>query len=55
MASKLAEDIVSGKTDMANVNLSDIGQQVLSGCSEDDMSKFAGNLDTLLPALQSFR
>ncbi len=54
MASKLADDIVSGKTDMASVNLSDIGQQVLSGCSEDDMSNFAGNIDALLPALQSF-
>lgn len=54
MASRLADDIVAGRTDMASVNLSDIGQQVLSGCNEEDMSQFAGNIDTLLPALQTF-
>jgi hypothetical protein len=51
MASRLANDIVEGRTDIASVNLSDIGQQVLSGCTEEDMSKFAGNIDSLLPAL----
>lgn len=54
MASRLADDIVAGRTDMASVNLSDIGQQVLSGCDEEDMNKFAGNIDALLPALQNF-
>jgi hypothetical protein len=54
MASRLADDIVSGRTDMGSVNLSEIGQQVLSGCSEEDMSSFAGNIDALLPALQQF-
>ena len=55
MASKLADDIVSGKTDMASVNLNDIGQQVLSRCSEGEMDKFAGNINSLLPALQAFQ
>ena len=55
MASKLANDIVSGKTDMASVNLNDIGQQVLSQCNEGEMDKFAGNINTLLPALQAFQ
>mgnify|MGYP006140531237 CR=1 FL=1 len=55
MASKLADDIVAGRTDMASVNLTDIGQQVLSGCNEDDMSKFANNIEELLPALQTFQ
>lgn len=54
MASRLADDIVSGRTDMASVNLKDIGQQVLAGCDEADMSKFAGNIEQLLPALQTF-
>ena len=54
MANRLADDIVSGRTDMASVNLSDIGQQVLSGCDQADMSKFADNIDALLPALQNF-
>lgn len=55
MASKLADDIVSGKTDMASVNLNDIGQQVLSQCNEGEMDKFAGNINNLLPALQAFQ
>lgn len=54
MANRLADDIVSGKTDMANVNLGEIGQQVLSGCNESDMSNFASNIEDLLPALQNF-
>jgi hypothetical protein len=55
MANKLADDIVSGKTDMASVNLNDIGQQVLSQCNEGEMDKFAGNINNLLPALQAFQ
>ena len=54
MASKLADDIVAGRTDMASVNLSDVGQQVLVGCNEEDMTQFAQNINQLLPALQSF-
>lgn len=55
MASRLAEDIVAGRTDMTNMNLSEIGQQVLSGCNEDDMASFAQNIDQLLPALQQMK
>ena len=54
MAAKLAEDISAGRTSMENLNLSDIGQQVLSGCNQEDMSNFANNIDNLLPALQQF-
>ena len=55
MASKLADDIIAGRTDMASVNLNDIGQQVLSQCGESEMDKFADNIETLLPALQNFQ
>lgn len=55
MASKLAGDIVAGRTDMASVDLNDIGQQVLSGCDEQDMSNFANNIESILPALQNFQ
>ena len=55
VANKLADDIVAGRTDMASVNLSDIGQRVLAGCDEEDMSKFAENIEELLPALQNFQ
>ncbi len=54
MANKLADDIVSGKTDMGSVNLQEIGEQVLAGGNEADMSKFASSIDQLMPALQQF-
>ena len=53
MASRLAEDIASGKTDLNSVDLNDIGQQVLAGCDENDMSKFADNISDLLPVLKN--
>lgn len=55
IANKLADDIVNGRADLSSMNLSDIGQEVLSQCDESDMNKFADNIDNLLPALQSFQ
>lgn len=55
IASKLADDIVNGRTDMTSMNLNDIGQQVLSQCDENDVSQFTNNVENLLPALQSFQ
>ena len=52
MASRLADDIMNGRTDMGSVNLSDIGKQVLDGCNEGEMDTFANNIESLLPALQ---
>lgn len=54
IATRLADDIVHGRKDFSSLNLSDIGQQVLSQCDENDMTQFANNIDNLLPALQSF-
>ena len=54
MANRLAEDIVNGKADLSQMDLSDIGQQVLSGCDESEMSQFANNIEELLPALKGF-
>ena len=54
LASKLADDIVNGRSDMSNMNLSEIGQQVLSQCNEEEMSQFANNIENLMPALQQF-
>lgn len=55
IANRLADDIVNGRADMSNMNLSNIGQEVLSQCDEGEMNKFASNIDNLLPALQSFQ
>mgnify|MGYP001163963608 CR=1 FL=1 len=51
MASKLAEDIMQGKSSLADMNLESIGKQVLSQCNQEDMSQFANNIDKLLPAI----
>lgn len=53
MAAKLATGLQSGQIDMANVDLASLGEQVLSKCSEKDMSNFAGNLENLLPVVHS--
>lgn len=53
MANQIAGDIVAGKADLSSLDLTDIGQQVLAGCSESDMSQFAANIDQLLPAIQA--
>lgn len=55
MAQRLAEDITSGKRDLASMDLSAIGQQVISQCDEGDMHDFASNIEHLLPAIQSFQ
>tara|TARA_B110000008_G_scaffold208288_1_gene207117 strand:+ start:1305 stop:2315 length:1011 start_codon:yes stop_codon:yes gene_type:complete len=55
MANRLAEDIVHGRADLSSMNLTDIGQEVLSQCDEQDMNKFASNINNLIPALQSFQ
>jgi hypothetical protein len=55
LANKLADDLVSGNKDLSQLNLSDIGQQVLAGCDPADMSKFAENIGDILPALQGFQ
>lgn len=51
VASSLMKDIESGKTDLGNLDIERIGQQVLNNVSEDDVSNFAANLDKILPAL----
>lgn len=55
LASRLADDIVNGRSDMSNMNLTAIGQEVLSQCDETDMSQFANNIDNLLPILQNLQ
>ncbi len=55
MASKIADEIVSGKRDLQSMDLNDIGQQVLAGCNTEDMNSFAENIDQLLPAIQGFQ
>jgi hypothetical protein len=51
VASKLASDLQAGKADLASLDLESIGQSVLNGASQADVSAFAANLDKILPAL----
>lgn len=54
-ASALAGKITSGETDLANIDLQSIGEDVLRQCSEDDMSQLANSMHQLLPALGSLQ
>jgi len=55
IANRLADDIMNGRADLGSMNLSDIGQEVLSQVDETEINKFANNIDNLIPALQSFQ
>ena len=55
IANKLADDIVAGKSDLGSLNLNEIGKQVLSGCNDKEMSEFASNIDSLIPAISNFK
>lgn len=51
VASKLAEDISNGKTDLASIDMEKIGKEVLSQVSETEVDAFASNMSALLPVL----
>lgn len=50
-AQTLAADITSGAASLDTLDLQKLGESVLSQCSEDDMSKMAGNIGNLLPTI----
>lgn len=54
VANRLADDLVSGKTDLSNMNIAQLGEQILTKCDESEMAAFASNIDNILPALQNF-
>jgi hypothetical protein len=51
VAMKLADDITSGKTNFADLDLESIGQQVLTNVDPSQIASFAGNIDKLMPLL----
>ena len=53
VANKLVQDVASGRASLDSMDVEAIGQQVLSSVSPEEISAFAGNLDKILPALQS--
>ena len=55
MATKLADDILSGKADMSSMDLKSIGEEVLGQCTQSDMSHFANNIDKILPAITNLK
>lgn len=55
MASKLANEIMSGQKNMASMDLQSIGEEVLSQCNPNDMNHFANNIDKILPAINNLR
>lgn len=55
MANKLAGEIMSGKKDLASMDLQAIGEEVLSKCNPNDMNHFANNIDKILPAINNLK
>lgn len=54
-ALRLAEDINNGKCDLNNINLQQIGQDVLQNCDSNEMMAMADNIQDLIPTLQNLR
>lgn len=53
-AQKLAHDLSSGRiSDISNVNLGKIGQDVLSQCNQQEMQDFMSSMGNILPALNT--
>jgi hypothetical protein len=52
VASKLVRSMEDGTTDLASLDMEEIGKQVLQKVGSGDVSEFASNLDKILPALQ---
>lgn len=55
VANRLVMDMQNGTTDLASLNMENIGQEVLNGVSQSDMSAFANNIDKILPVIQGLR
>lgn len=53
VASKLVQDLENGSASLGDLDLDSIGKQVLDQVSTEDVSAFAGNLEKLLPMLNS--
>jgi hypothetical protein len=51
VASQLARDIASGSADLSTLNIEALGQQVLGSVDAKEVSAFANNIDSILPAL----
>lgn len=51
MAHKLMNDMGSGAVDLSSLDVQNIGQEVLSNVSKEEVNAFAQNIDKLLPAI----
>lgn len=54
-ALRLADDLNKGRCDLNNLNLEELGRDVLANCSSEDMSALVGNIDKLVPTLNGLR
>jgi len=55
MANRIVSDLAAGKTDMNNISMGAISQEVMSNVSPSEMNEFANNIDKILPALGHLR
>ena len=54
-ASKISRDIAQGNMSMQDLDMQQLGQQVLAECNIEDMSALANNVESLLPTLLALR
>ena len=50
-AQRLAGKIMSGDASLSNIDLNEIGNEVLEGCNPEDLNSLAENIGSLLPEL----
>ena len=54
-AAGLAKSLSAGEVDLASLDLTAIGEDVISGCSAEECQALAGNLGSLLPTLAGMK
>ena len=54
-AHKLAGEIATGRADMSQLNIAELGRSVLEECDPQDMEAFTSNMGSLLPLLTNLQ
>ena len=55
MASRLADDFMSGNRSLSDMNVEKLGQEMMRKFDKRDMEKLAGSMDKLMPAIDTLR
>lgn len=55
MASRLADDFMSGNRSLSDMNVEKLGHEMMRKFDKKDMEKLAGSMDKLMPAIDTLR